>query len=53
MILRRPFITDTEETFHIHCSGLLRDRSLCISRVVLGRCSCNGRSLGNDAVGED
>ena len=33
-----PFISDNgEETLHIHCLGLLRQRALQVSKVLLGR----------------
>ena len=53
MVLNWLFIGETgEETQHVHCSGLLEDIILWVSRVILGRCSWNGRALGGDNVGK-
>ena len=45
------FFGDTREgTMHSHCSGQSRDRALQVGKIVIWRCSWNGRPLSGDTL---
>ena len=53
MVSKCPSVSDTAgETVDVHCSGVPGERALQVSRIILGRCSCNGRPFGGDTGGD-